>query len=233
MRVPEPSIHSPLGFALSLICLAIPGLVAPAVSAAEHADRSDLELEILFQSPQLRIYRAVDRNGRLATVLTNLDAEGNLLDRGLERGTTGDLPAAGTRPAPVDERAAAHDEHREPAGAVSPAGGGFKVSLKPGDEPERPAGDGEVEVRGDAAGGTTIVININNLPPPPAPAPPPAREAVVVAWPVGYPGGIVGPIRYPENHHFLGYGPTVRSPSSFSALGLKLKDRFFPGAEEP
>jgi hypothetical protein len=235
MRAPaDPIVLSPGIAAVPLAFVAVLGLITPAALLAGSFDRPDLEVEIIFQSPQLRIYRTLDKNGRVATVVTNLDAEGNPLDAGRERRAPEDTFSTGAQTELIEERPAAPPERGEPRAGAPRAGGAVKVSVRSGDGPERPADAGEIEVRGDEAGGTNIVININNLPPPPAPAPPPAREPVVVAWPVGFPGGIVGPFRYPEHQYFLGYGPGVRSPSSFSALGLRAKDRFIlPEAEEP
>jgi hypothetical protein len=235
MRAPiDAKALSTGGVALPLACLAVLGLVSPAALAAGSFDRPDPEVEIIFQTAQLRIYRTVDKNGRPATVVTNLDAEGNPLDAGWGQQVLEDRLGTGAQPAPIDEQPAADPNRSEPQAGASPARGAVKVSVRSGDGPERPADDGEIEVRGDEAGGTTVVININNNPPPPAPAPPPAYGPTVPAWPVVLYGGIVGPFRYPEHHHFLGYGLGVRSPSSFSALGLRASDRFLqpdPDAE--
>jgi hypothetical protein len=180
-------------------------IAAEASLAAVPAD------EILFESPRVRIYRALDRHGRPTTVVTNLDENGEPLDPAV------DPPA----PRP------------EPAAAPRPESPPVKVAIRRGNGEERAAGEDEIEVQSDESGGTTIVININNNPPAAPPAPAPPQPALVAVPVLGY-GGIVGPFRYPEHHHFLGYGHGVRSPSSFSALGLRASDRFItPDAEDP
>jgi hypothetical protein len=98
-------------------------------------------------------------------------------------------------------------------------------ACRPADSEARDTGHaragGAGEAAEDSGGGTTIVININNAPPaPPAPA-----SLPVYALPVAY-GGLIGPFRYPENHHFLGYGPGVGSPSLFGGLGLNSGNGF-------
>jgi hypothetical protein len=216
-----------LALAFSLASAGPESIAAEASVAVVPAD------EVLFQSPRVRIYRALDRHGRPTIVLTNLDENGEPLD-----------PEEEERPVPSVQR-----PHVSPGAASAPGraanagegrrgGAPVKVAIRPGDGEERAAGEDEIEVRNDDGGGTTIVININNNPPPPPapappPAPPPPPPAVVTVPVLGY-GGIVGPFRYPEHHHFLGYGHGVRSPSSFSALGLRVSDRFLtPEAEEP
>jgi hypothetical protein len=220
------------------LLLALGGLVllaAPAAVAASEEDSAARDAaapakttaecdETLLNARDLRIYRGVNRFGRATLILTNLDDEGNLLQPAGERAY---------RPSPPRDRAAddepAPRADREDAAAATETAP-VRVSVRTDEGEERAADAGEIEVRSDAAGGTTIVININNNPPP-APAPPPPA---VVTFPWGLYGGIAGAFRYPEHHHFLGYGHGVRSPSSFSALGLRASDRFvIPDAGEP
>jgi hypothetical protein len=193
------------GFALAFAWLAF--------SAAHAAPGGD---EVLFASPDLRIYRTFDRHGNPTIVLTNLDDEGNFLDprTAREEAPAARPPAPRERPAPPAATAAGgrDDEARDEA-SPNPV----RVVVRGGGA-ERPAGDGEVEVTTEAGGSTTIVININNNPPPPA--------SVPAVYPILSFGGLPGAFRYPEHLHFLGYGHGTGSPSLFSGLGLNAGNRF-------
>lgn len=207
---------------MTLASLLAMALVVRGTVVAGTPDAAGCPENVLFQSSQVRIYHTLDRHGRLATVLTNLDENGAPLDPDWE-------PAA-----PVGTRAATPASPPE-APAVAPRTGSapLRIAIRPREGAERAAEADEIELRQDEAGGTTVVININNNPPaaPPTPAPP---SSALVAVPVALYGGIVGPFHYPEHHHFLGYGHGVRSPSSFSALGLRASDRvIIPDAGEP
>jgi hypothetical protein len=170
----------------------------------------------VYESRDLRICAALDRQGRPGLLLTNLDDDGNRLvpataEEPSPRWTPPAVPAA--PPAREDER----DADARPEATVEEPPSVRVVVRSAGDE--RPAGDGEVEVttRGE---GTTIVINVN----PPAPE----RPAPIVV-PVGgvvLVGGLPGPFRYPEHHHFLGYGHSTASPGLFSGLGLNPSNRY-------
>lgn len=152
------------------------------------------EPELLFESETLRIYRVVDAGGVARLVLTNLDEEGELLAP-----DTGEVVAPRSRTAErVEEIAETVVEERPP----NPS----------------PATRAEFE---GSAGGTTIIININNPPPAPAPATVPVLVAPVFAV-----GGLRGPFRYPERQPFLGYGTGIGSPALFSGLGLNAGNRY-------
>jgi hypothetical protein len=219
-RIPYPVRVVPMA-CLVLLAAAGPAAAEPP-PPGESAAGCD---ETLLSTRDLRICRGVDRFGRATTILTNLDDEGNpLLPAGEATARRPETRARETDYAPAPDPEAGR------AAAAGGEGAEVRVSFRTGEGEERPAGAGDVEVRSDDAGGTTIVININNHPPAP-PAPP---AGAVVALPFGLYGGIVGPFRYPDRHYFLGYGPGIRSPSSFSALGLRASDRFaFPEAEGP
>ncbi|MBI4169669.1 MAG: hypothetical protein HY510_07005 [Acidobacteria bacterium] len=192
------------GFALALAW--------PAFSAAHAAPGSD---EILFASPDLRIYRTFDRHGNPTIVLTNLDDEGNFLDprTAREEAPAARPPAPRERPVPPADTAARGDDEW----TGKPSAGPVQVVVRGGGA-GRPVDYGEVEVTTDAGGGTTIVININNNLPPPA--------AVPAVYPILSYGGLPGAFRYPEHQHFLGYGHGTGSPSLFSGLGLNAGNRF-------
>lgn len=172
--------------------------------------------ETLYQSDDFRIYLGTGRHGGPVMVLTNLDAQGNFFPghrsdapAGEERAKPSGSPPPAWSPAPAGEAA----PHSAPAAQV-------QVLVNRGDGAD-PAAANDVEVRTDG-GATTVIINIQ----PPAP---PERPTVVVASPV-YPtvayGGIVGPFRYPDHLHFLGYGHDTSSPSYFGGLGLNAGNRF-------
>ncbi len=140
----------------------------------------------------VRVFRALGRHGNPSVVITNLDDAGNL------------LPGASTR-----------DPGVSPRQPICPPAGDDAAQ-----EPRGPAADG-AEAQENTNAGTTIVININNIPA----APPEPVALPVYSLPVAY-GGLVGPFRYPENHHFLGYGTGTGSPSMFGGLGLNSGNRF-------
>ncbi len=169
--------------------------------------------ETIFESPDLRIYRALDRDGRAVVVLTNIDQDGNFFP-GRRQEQVAERPAAlpescaaGSGPAPA------------PPGAEEPKRRSVRVRVGGDDGSERPAREDEIEIGSDGTGDTTIVININN----PAPAP---SAAPILAYPVLAFGGLPGPFRYPDHLHFLGYGHGVGSPSLFSGLGLNAGNHF-------
>lgn len=143
--------------------------------------------EVIFQAPDLRIYRILGRHGAETFVLTNMDEEGNLLSPGGE-------PTPCPEPAPEPPTLAPRGEAATPV-------------------PAAPAAE---------SGSQPIVIVNVNLPSSPVLEPNPST------W--GYPvvsfGGLPGPYRYPERHHFLGYGPDISSPSLFGGLGLNAGNRF-------
>lgn len=161
----------------------------------------------------VRIFRALDERGREAIVLTNLDERG--------RRRTECLAAAETGPARRGQRPAG--EPPRPTAGDSAASGEVEVELTGAPLPE----GSEIEVRTGDGGGTTIVININ--PPPTAPPPPPQPAAPLLLVPaIGYAaiGGVPGPIRYPDDPPFLGYGFDTGSPSWFGGLALNAGNNF-------
>jgi len=167
--------------------------VGLAVLAAFVVDGRTVRAHQESSSPEgrasgLRIYRALDRNGRQVVVLTNLDDQGNRL------------------PSPPDER-------------VPEAPIATERCQAPARASEEPAPVGSAPAQERDGGGATIVININNAPLETAP------DTVYALPTLGY-GGLVGPFRYPENHHFLGYGTGISSPSLFGGLGLNPGNRF-------
>ncbi|MGH9749514.1 MAG: hypothetical protein ACRD5D_01385 [Candidatus Polarisedimenticolia bacterium] len=169
----------------------------------------------IFETRDLRICAALDRQGRAGLLLTNLDDDGNRL-------VPAKVEETPVRPAPRPRPEAPPAAGNEPGTERSREEAGEPPSVKVvvrSDGDERPAGEGEVEVttRGE---GTTIVINVN----PPAPDPP-APIFVPVSGVVAV-GGLPGPFRYPEHHHFLGYGHSVSSPGLFSGLGLNPSNRY-------
>ncbi len=185
-------------------------LLLPACVAEIPADGAPGDT--VFQAPGLRIYRGLDRHGGPTLVLTNLDEEGGFLS-GRDETPGGGVPAVGS---PHDSAA---NPPADQASAAAPAP--VTITVREGDGTERPAGTGDIDVATDAAGGTTIVININNLPPPRAEVPNPTFVYPVVAI-----GGLPGPFRYPDRQPFLGYGLGIRSPSWFGGLGLNAGNRF-------
>jgi len=197
-------------------------LLAQAVAARWHpASGSPPREEIIYQSSELKIYRTLDRRGGPVVVLTNLDEEGNVF-AGREGGGQPDVaephPAGATcPPAPLPVDGGASGPAREKTG-----GGRVRVVVNRGDGAESP-NDGEVEVRSDTGGDTTVIINVN----PPAP---PDRETAPIPGAAFYPvlayGGLAGPYRYPDHLHFLGYGHDNSAPSWFGGLGLNAGNGF-------
>jgi hypothetical protein len=201
-------------------------LLVSAQSAPARALTEGEDADVIFRSPDLRIYRALDRRGAVALVLTNLDEGGNLLrgssdtpvcapapSRTPDAGGSAPSASAATEPDRTSEGKA--DASNEPAGH-----GGVTVTVNGGTD-AGPAGGTQVEVSDGGQGGTTVVININNNPPAPPPAPVPVyySSAVVV-------GGIAGAFRYPDRQPFLGYSLDGRSPGFFGGLGLNAGNRF-------
>jgi len=198
---------------LGLPLLGLPALAAGGPEPSRIVPPAE---ETLYQSDDLRIYRGTGRHGGPVMVLTNLDAQGNFFPghrsdapAGEERARPSGSPPPAWSPAPAAEAA----PHSAPAAQV-------QVLVNRGDGADPAAAD-DVEVRTDG-GATTVIININ----PPAS---PERQTVVVpavAFPTVAYGGIVGPFRYPDHLHFLGYGHGTSSPSYFGGLGLNAGNRF-------
>src|SRR2546427_119622 len=144
----------PLG--LALVLAVIPGRPPLADPIPE---------EIVYQSGGLRIFRAISRHGMPVMGLTNLDDAGNALaGSGLAgeeahqaAGPCGAGPASPVNPPPPNATPTSPTETR-PSGSV-------KVLVQEGGEAAA-AGERDVEVQSDGAGGTTVIVNIN------APAPP-------------------------------------------------------------
>jgi hypothetical protein len=186
------------------------------VAAAPRAGAGDCDDPVL-SAPDLRICRTIDRSGRSAVVLTNLDDDGNRL-----------APDAGPGPAAAPrawrETSQGEDTGTADAGAgTADAGGADPATVRVvvrGEGGDRDFAAGEVEVQGDGRGGTTVVINIDARPDP--------RPAVVpvVAVPVVAVGGLPGPFRYPDRQPFLGYGGGTSSPGWFGGLGLNASNNF-------
>lgn len=201
------------------LALTVTMLAPQPAHAAQPAD------EILFQSSDLRIYRTLSR-GTAVVVLTNVDAEGNLLSGG--DGPCSHPQAAPARPVtglPGAEGAREGSPTGKGGQAIAPAsttdGGAVKVVVN-GDGGATPADQPDVVVTTDGTGGTTVIVNIN-------PARPDKPDIVdVPAW--SYPiiafGGLLGGFHYPEHLYFLGYGPGTSSPSMFGGLGLNAGNRF-------
>src|SRR5213593_2044254 len=190
------------GFAI-LACTLLP------LDAAPSGD------DLIFESPDLRIYRALDREGRGVLVLTNVDEEGNFFPGRRSEADTADAPRAteGSCPGATGSVPVA-----SPADSPGQKPGSVRVKVRLGDTTERPASEDEIDVRTDEMAGTTIVININT--------PPPSLDAVPAIYPVLAFGGLPGPFRYPDHLHFLCYGHGTGSPSLFSGLGLNASNRF-------
>jgi hypothetical protein len=205
------------GFASLVALLVVPGPPALAVPTSD---------DVIFQSSDLKIYRAMSRSGAPIVVLTNLDDAGNrFLPSGgpCESTAAADRsPAGPTAETPEGEVSRPGHEDRASSAPSAPPSGSVKVVLNPG-EGENPADERTVDVRSDGSGGTTVIININ----PPAS---PEKEAVIVPAPLVYPvvalGGLPGPYRYPSHLPFLGYGLDVSSPSWFGGLGLNAGNGF-------
>jgi len=173
-------------------------IFAPPVSGADEHE--------LYRSADLRIYRAVARDGGATIVLTNLDEQGNRFGgEVVEASRTS--PGAPSPPSASNLVAS--------AGPASGAPGSVAA-----DEPLT-AG-----VRDSAAPGTTIVININIAPPEPAVPDLVAPTVYPVVYQVAAPAGHSGRIGDLSNHHFLGYSLDVSSPGWFGGLGLNAGNRF-------
>jgi len=200
-------------------------LLVSAGTAPARALTEDEEADVVFRSPDLRIYRAFDRHGAVALVLTNLDEGGNLL-----RGSS-DTPvcapalsptpgSGGSEPAASAAIESSRNSEGNAAAANVPTGrGGVTVTVNGGTDAGTADGT-QVEVSDGGQGGTSVVININNNPPPPQPAPVPVYYSSVVV------GGIAGAFRYPARQPFLGYSLDGRSPGFFGGLGLNAGNRF-------
>jgi len=192
----HPAVTTAVASALALVTLG-PTFAAPTSQ------------EILFQSNDLKIYRATSERGVPVVVLTNLDALGNRL-----------APALDSEVGAGEAGTCAPD--RSPQAAATSSPGSVKVVVNQGGA-EAPVDERNVEVTPDGPGGTTVIININ----PPAS---PEREIVVVPPPYTYPvvaiGGLQGGYRYPDHLNFLGYGPDTSSPSWFGGLGLNAGNGF-------
>jgi hypothetical protein len=195
-------------------------LLVDARPAPARALVEDEAADVVFRSTDLRIYRALDRHGAKALVLTNLDEEGNLLRGTAESVISG--PASSLKPGAGGSSDAAEPE-RSQGGAIDAASppvrrAGVTVVVNGGSDSG--AADGtRVDVRDDGESGTTVVVNINNNPPPEQPAVVPVYPAFVV-------GGIAGPFRYPDRQPFLGYSFDGTSPGFFGGLGLNAGNRF-------
>jgi hypothetical protein len=176
--------------------------------------------EILFQSSELKIYRATSPRGTPVMVLTNLDALGNRLaplpeDECVPAIAAG--PEGGGR-----NTTGAGTSDRSPEVPTTSSSGSVKVVVNQGDG-AAPIEERNVEVSADGSGGTTVIININ----PPAP---PEKDTAVFPLPQAYPvvvtGGLAGAYHYPNHLYFLGYGPDISSPSMFGGLGLNAGNGF-------
>jgi hypothetical protein len=191
------------GSRLLVVALGVCGAIAASHVLPVHAYGGPGE--IIFESEEVRIYRTIRSDGSPTIVVTNLDADGRRM---------GGDPPPWLPPAQRDpERSGAAAER--PAEASPPV----QVIVNQGDGSTQTEIPGEVSIDERDGDGTTIIINIDAAPP----APPPAPQSPVVAVPsISLPvvGGVRGPIRYPDHHHFLGYGHGVGSPGFFGGLGL-------------
>ncbi|OLC53419.1 MAG: hypothetical protein AUH92_06040 [Acidobacteria bacterium 13_1_40CM_4_69_4] len=213
----------PFGLAAS-----VAGLATACLSMAFHPALAALSSEeVLFQSSDLKIYRTLSRQGTPVLVLTNVDAEGNLLSGGDGASSHPQTLSARTAPESPGAEEARGDLSREESGHAAAAGrastGGAVRVVVNGEGGTAPVDQRDVEVTTDGTGGTTVIININ----PPEPG---RRETIEVPAPLGYPlvafGGLPGAFRYPEHLYFLGYGLDTSSPSMFGGLGLNPGNRF-------
>ncbi len=217
-------IHGP-GRRIALV-LAVCGAlttVSPAATAASHPEPDPgTRTDVILQTDELRIYRIRRSDGRRALVLTNLDEGGRRMGGEGPPPAPRDL-APDRRSAISGTRAETEDPAPEERGATPGTAPTVQVIVRRDDGSRHAveAGDVEMDPRGD---GTTIIINIDATPASPPAASPPVLVAPVVAIP-GI-GGIRGPIRYPEHHHFLGYGHDISSPGYFGGLGLNAGNGF-------
>ena len=217
-RLPLPDGLAAPVMVLAIACTANGYRPALAASSPE---------EILFQASDLKIYRTLSRQGTPVVVLTNVDAEGNLLSggdgsRGVSQAPPALVPpgssgAEGPCGRPGPERSGDGGAPGRPS-----SGGNIRVVVN-GDGRTTPVDGREVDVSTDGSGGTTVIININ-------PQASPERETAVLPAPLAYPivaiGGLVGAYRYPDHMHFLGYEPGTSSPSWFGGLGLNAGNGF-------
>ena len=206
--------------------------VLQVATPAFGADSTATTRDVIYESSEVRIYRTVRPDGQSAVVLTNLDAEGRRMG--------GEIPAPYRPPTPIERRAVEDlpSPLADPADAAvypasddalpaPPNAGAGAVAPVPEVQVIVNRGDGSQDtVRQDAvritpsAGGTTVIINIDAVAPqPPAPVP-------VVFAPIAAFGGVPGPIRYPEHHHFLGYGHNNSTPGLFGGLGLNASNGY-------
>ena len=74
----------------------------------------------------------------------------------------------------------------------------------------------EIRPEVEAGAAPVVVVEVHVEPP---------RETGLPIWP-SWTGGLVGPYRYPDQLHFLGYSGTGASPGWFSGLGLNPSNRF-------
>ena len=201
----------PLAVSLALGVLWPPG---GAVHGAPADAPGTAHQEILFEAPGLRIYRTIARDGSGTLVLTNLDDDGNRLAPGEE-------PAACLATGAGSAVPAGAEEPRRPA-PDRPAEARISIRVDVhGDEGGGGDESGAVTtVRDGEEGAPVVVVNVNT--------PSRARSEAAVPWApvVIAPGGLPGPVRYPEHQYFLGYGPDISSPSLFGGLGLNAGNRF-------
>ena len=183
--------------------------------------------DFIYQSSDLRIYRAASRRGTQVVVLTNLDEEGNVLaghDGAGEEGVRQPGPRVGddtdVAPPPPSARPATPGESSGAAGVrVVVHQGGDATSVE-----ER-----DVEVQSDGGGATTVVININ----PPAAPGGGTMFVPAPAYPFVPYGGLAGPFHYPDHLYFLGYGPSNDTPVFFGGLGLSSTERYARAGGRP
>ena len=178
------------------------------------ADSMISPLDIIYESDEVRIYRMVRPNGQRAVVLTNLDAEGRRMG--------GEIPAFYRRTSPIVRRAAESLPSPDEALPVTSDYGAGGATPAPDVQVIVNRGDGSQDaVRVTPSGdGTTVIINIDVGAPQ---APPPVP---VVFAPIAAVGGVPGPVRYPDHHHFLGYGHNNSAPGLFGGLGLNASNGY-------
>jgi hypothetical protein len=203
MKVRQSRGQSALGLARSTV---LAGLVVTGTQLALADGTPD---QLVYQSPGLRIYRTVDRNGYPTLVLTNLDQQGTLLD---PVGEASECP-------PVD--ASRPEEQSVPTEPPRSPRTGIQVVINSGSGGD-PSSPGDVTVRDDESGGATVVVNINTSPAPPS------DESPLFApfYQVLASSGFIGAFRYPDHLPFLGYGTGASFPSFFSGLGMEPRPRF-------
>jgi hypothetical protein len=200
-------------------------LLAPLVLCARPARGAPDSEVILYESHGLRIIRTLAADGTPVTLLTNVDADGNLLSGPVTPEITpGSARGGAAAVAPAGDGAGGITAGVGPVpGARGGAGraGNVTVVVNGGDHPGA-LDEPDVQVTSDGSGGTTVIVNIG---PPPATI----QEPVILPPPSSYPvvtGGIVGGYRYPDHLYFLGYAPGISSPSWFGGLGLNSGNGF-------